>query len=78
MPLNNWNWYRAVGTGGDHKGWCADNPQVIILNSLLLFFDKYFALKFVVFPLGDQLILCKSYFTPQIPVHHVWFIFYLD
>ena len=28
MPINNWNWYRAVGTGGDHKGWLGDNPQV--------------------------------------------------
>ena len=28
MPINNWNWYRAVGTGGDHKAWIGDNPQV--------------------------------------------------
>ena len=26
--MNNWNWYRAVGTGGDHKAWQGDNPQV--------------------------------------------------
>ena len=28
MPVNQWNWYRAVGTGNDHKTWLADNPQV--------------------------------------------------
>ena len=36
MPLNNWNWYRAVGTGGDHKAWSGDNPQVTI------FFKKFY------------------------------------
>ena len=28
MPFNSWNWYRAVGTGNDHKCWIGDNPQV--------------------------------------------------
>ena len=44
MPLNNWNWYRAVGTGTDHKAWCGDNPQVSFLlcvcNNLLNLFAK--------------------------------------
>ena len=30
MPFNSWNWYRAVGTGNDHKCWIGDNPQVQI------------------------------------------------
>lgn len=34
MPINNWNWYRAVGTGGDHKGWIGDNPQVMRIDKI--------------------------------------------
>ena len=36
MPLNQWNWYRAVGTGNDHKTWLADNPQVSSLSNSTL------------------------------------------
>jgi len=28
MPINNWNWYRTLNTGNDHKGWLEDNPQI--------------------------------------------------
>ena len=28
MPINNWNFYRAVSVGTDHKSWLSDNPQV--------------------------------------------------
>jgi len=28
MPLNNWNFYRAVSVGSDHKSWLSENPQV--------------------------------------------------
>ena len=42
MPINNWNWYRAVGTGGDHKGWLSDNPQVFVLAILLCYkYNEY-------------------------------------
>ena len=49
MPINNWNWYRAVGTGGDHKGWLSDNPQVLVFNIFicLLCKESLFRLKMV-------------------------------
>eukprot|EP00092_Neocalanus_flemingeri_P000164 GFUD01000175.1.p1 GENE.GFUD01000175.1~~GFUD01000175.1.p1 ORF type:complete len:249 (+),score=60.36 GFUD01000175.1:56-802(+) len=28
MPVNMWNFFRAVGTGSDQKTWLSDNPQV--------------------------------------------------
>ena len=40
MPINNWNWYRAVGTGGDHKGWIGDNPQVMRIDQTDKIIDK--------------------------------------
>ena len=37
MPVNQWNWYRAVGTGNDHKNWLGDNPQVKVYLSSIFF-----------------------------------------
>ena len=28
MPVNTWNFYRAVSVGSDHKSWLSQNPQV--------------------------------------------------
>ena len=28
MPVNTWNFYRAVSVGSDHKSWLEQNPQV--------------------------------------------------
>ena len=30
MPVNMWNFFRAVGTSSDQKTWLSDNPQVRI------------------------------------------------
>ena len=43
MPINNWNWYRAVGTGNDHKTWLGENPQVE-RRFFLLFLKLFFRL----------------------------------
>ena len=28
MPVNTWNFYRAVSVGSDHASWLSQNPQV--------------------------------------------------
>ena len=33
MPVNMWNFFRAVGTGSDHKSWLSENPQVLKTNN---------------------------------------------
>ena len=38
MPINQWNWYRAVGTGNDHKTWLSDNREVDISSIAHLLF----------------------------------------
>ena len=28
MPINTWNFFRAVSVGSDHASWLSQNPQV--------------------------------------------------
>ena len=34
MPVNTWNFYRAVSVGSDHKSWLSQNPQVVSMLRL--------------------------------------------